>query len=64
MKKKYMTPEVEILDVEIEGSVLAATVTAEYTEEGTDEDPSAREFDGFVFDDDDFEDDNFDDEVA
>ena len=49
MKKEYMTPEVELIDVELEGSVLQTG--SQKKEDGTDEDPSAREHD-VVFDDD------------
>ena len=57
MKKIYMTPEMEILDAEIEGGILAAS---EKTDPGSQNSDDFARQGGFGFDDfDDFEDDEY-----
>lgn len=56
MKKIYMTPEMEILDTEIEGGILAGSAVSNENEGGTvgtEDNPALGRQSGFDFDEDD-----------
>lgn len=59
MKKFYMTPEMEILDTELEGFLAASNGLRAVYEPGSPQDYDARRFGGDFDDFDDFEEDEY-----